>query len=176
VSGQADLTIDAGLKSTCNYCGFIRTPGFWKNYKNHMLDATFLKLIQNTQDFKYLTVAQAVKILSTNSGITKLGIPTLDGTDARFLKFLLTSEINAIWNGNDNAPGLSQIKASFKTCASCKLGAGYYQGTNKTVNQLLHQAYLDRKNFSSAEDSYVVYLGAGGENVTQGACLIQSTP
>jgi hypothetical protein len=161
------LTYDFGYRNAFsgNFCGFIRTPGFWKNYKNHMSDATFLNLVQHTQDFSYLTVKQAVKILGTNNGKTNLGIPELDGVDARFLKFLLTAEINAVWNGEDNATDLGGA-----------LGIGFYQGAGMTVNQLLHQAYLVRRTFSTAEDNYVVYLGAGGENSSQSACLVQSLP
>jgi hypothetical protein len=148
-----------------NYCGYIRTPGFWKNYKSHMTDATFLSLIQHTQDFSYLTVAQAVAILGKNSGTTNMGIAALDGTDATFLKFLLASEINAVWNGQDNAAALDG-----------SLGTGFYQGTGKTVNQLLSQAYADRKAFSADENSWVLYLGAGGETVDASSCLVQATP
>ncbi len=161
------LVYDFGYKSmfTGNYCGFIRTPGFWKNYKNHMSDATFLSIIQSTRDFKYLTISQAVKILGTNNGKTKLGIPELDGTDARFLKFLLTAEINAVWNGEDKAADLDGA-----------LGYGYYQDTNMSVNQLLQKAYLNRYAFSTEEYNYAVYLGGGGENDAETACLVQSTP
>ncbi len=157
------LTYDFGYNSTYtgNYCGFIRTPGFWKNYSKHMSDATFLNLIAHTQDFSYLTIAQAVKILSTNKGKTRLGIPALDGTDARFLKFLLTAEINAVWNGEDNAADLGG-----------QLGMGFYDDMGMTVNQLLHQAYLDRRSFSSAQYGYALYLGSGGEGSSSGSCLI----
>ena len=163
-AGQADITIDAGMQPipTVNYCGYIRTPGFWKNYSNHMSSATFLNLIQHTQNFSYLTVSQAVKILGTNNGITKNVHPDLNGVDARFLKFLLTAEINAVWNGQDNAAALGGL-----------LGTGYYQGTGLTVNQLLNQAYLNRRGFTSAQETYVVYLGATGEYVNASSCLVQ---
>ena len=161
VSGN-DSTIDAGLKPTVNYCAAIRTPGFWKNYSNHMTAATFLSIIQNTQDFNTLTVAQAVTILGTNNGTTSGINPALNGTDATFLKFLLDSEINAVWNGQDGAAAVNGI-----------FGTGFYQGTNLTVNALLHQSYLDRMSFSTAESNYVVYLGSGGENVGASACLVQ---
>ena len=161
VSGN-DNTIDAGLKPTVNYCAAIRTPGFWKNYSNHMTDATFLSLVQHTQDFSTLTIAQAVTILGTNNGTTKIGIPALDGTDASYLKFLLTSEINAIWNGQDASAGLSGL-----------YGTGTYQGTNQVVNAMLHQAYTDRKSCSTAETNFVLYEGAGGENVAAGSCQVQ---
>jgi hypothetical protein len=82
--------------------------------------------------------------------------------DATFLKFLLTSEINAVWNGQDNAAALDGT-----------LGNGNYQGTGMTVNQVLHQAYLDRNSFSTDQMTYANYLGAGGENVDQSACLVQ---
>ncbi len=155
------LTYDFGYRGPdVNYCGYIRTPGFWKNYKNHMSSATFLNLIQHTQDFNYLTVEQAVKILSKNNGSTRLGIPALDGTDARFLKFLLTAEINAVWNGQDTVADLGG-----------ELGIGFYEGT--TVNQLLRQAYLDRYHFSAGENDYVLYLGAGGEDSGASSCLVQ---
>ncbi len=163
--GQTDNSIDAGLSSIptdVNYCGYIRTPGFWKNYKNHMTNAVFLNLISHTQDFSTLSISQAIKILGTNNGTTKLGIPALDGVNATFLKFLLTSEINAVWNGNDNAAALNGL-----------MGLGFYQGTGLTVNQLLHQAYLDRRNFTSKENSYVLYLGSGGEGICADLCLIQ---
>jgi protocatechuate 3,4-dioxygenase beta subunit len=165
-AGQTDNTIDAGVVAqTVNYCATIRTPGFWKNYSNHMSSATFLNLIANTQDFSTLTVSQAVTILSTNNGTTSIGIPALDGVDATFLKFLLTSEINAVWNGQDNAAALGGL-----------LGTGTYQGTGMTVNQLLHQTYLDRRTFSSSESAYVLYLGGGGENVGASLCLVQPYP
>ena len=157
------LTYDFGYRGPdVNYCGYIRTPGFWKNYKNHMSDATFLSLIQHTQDFSYLTVKQAVAILSKNNGVTNMGIPALDGVDARFLKFLLTSEINAVWNGQDTAADLGGL-----------MGIGIYQGTGLTVNQVLRQTYLDRRGFSSAQYDYVLYLGAGGEGVGASSCLVQ---
>jgi protocatechuate 3,4-dioxygenase beta subunit len=167
VAGQAEITVDAGLQPTptVNYCGYIRTPGFWKNYKNHMSDATFLNLISHTQNFSTLTVKQAVAILSKNNGVTKMGIPSLDGVDARFLKFLLTAEINAVWNGEDTAATLGG-----------QLGIGIYQGTDLTVNQLLNQAYLDRRVFSPAQETYVVYLGATGEGVGASSCLVQPNP
>jgi protocatechuate 3,4-dioxygenase beta subunit len=156
-SGDNNLTIDAGLyqPAPCgtNLCGYIRTPGFWKNYDNHMSAATFLNLIQHTQDFSNLTVEEAVTILSTNNPAPQ-----------RFLKFLLTAELNAIWNGQDNAAGLGG-----------QLGTGIYQG-GQTVNQLLHQAYLDRNNFTSAEEDYVVYLGSGGEGQCANVCRVQSCP
>jgi len=161
--GQSDNTIDAGLRSTGgNYCGYIRTPGFWKNYSNHMSSATFQSLILHTQDFSYLTVSQAVAILSKNNGITKMGIPTLDGVNATFLKFLLTAEINAVWNGQDNAAGLNGL-----------MGIGIYQNTGMTVNQLLHKAYLHRRSFSSAEKAYVLYLGGNGEGASLCSCRIK---
>jgi hypothetical protein len=162
VAGVSDTTIDAGLKITACLCGYIRTPGFWKNYSNHMSSATFLNLISHTQDFSFLTVSQAVTILRTNYGTTELGIPALDGVNATFLKFLLTSEINAVWNGQDNAAGLSGL-----------LGIGFYQGTGMTVNQLLHQIYLDRRTFSSTENAYVLYLGSGGENQNGSSCPVK---
>jgi hypothetical protein len=145
-----------------NMCGYVRSPGFWKNYSNHMSDAAFLDLVSHTQDFSQLTVQQALAILSTNNGLTNIGIPELDGVDASYLKFLLSSEINAAWNGQENAaaPGGA-------------LGTGNYQGTGMTVDQLLHQAYLDRYNFSPAQKGYLEYLGAGGENADQNACLVQ---
>jgi protocatechuate 3,4-dioxygenase beta subunit len=159
-AGATDNTIDAGLKPAVNYCAYIRTPGFWKNYSNHMSKSTFLNLISHTQDFSTLTVNQAVTILSTNNG--KSTVPGYVGVDATFLKFLLTSEINAVWNGNDNAAALGGL-----------MGTGIYQGTGKTVNQLLGQAYLDRKSFSSDENAYVLYLGSGGEGVSGSKCLVQ---
>ncbi len=167
-AGQAETTVDAGLtqaSSTVNYCAFIRSPGFWKNYKNHMSDAIFLNIIQHTQDFSYLTVSQAVKILSKNSGTTKMGIPDLDGTNASYLKFLLTAELNAAWNGDVNAAGVGGT-----------LGTGYHQDAGLTVNNVLHQAYLDRKSFSMTQFAYLKYLGAGGETDGAGACQVQATP
>ena len=158
----SDLSIDAGLKPTVNYCAAIRTPGFWKNYTNHMTDAIFLNIIQHTQDFSNLTIAQAVKILGTNNGTTSGINSDLNGTNATFLKFLLDSEINAAWNGLDSAAALGGI-----------YGTGTYTGTGLTVNAILHQAYLDRKSFSTAQSNYVVYLGSGGENVGASACLVQ---
>jgi hypothetical protein len=162
-AGATDNTIDAGLVAI-NLCGYIRTPGFWKNYSSHMSTATFLSFIQHTQDFSYLTVSQAVTILSKNSGTTYMGIPALNGVNATFLKFLLAAELNAVWNGQDSAPALGG-----------QMGLGFYQGTGKTVNQLLHQAYLDRYHFTSTENSYVNYLGYGGEGAIACAtvCLIK---
>ncbi|MBI5352498.1 MAG: hypothetical protein HZB50_07670 [Chloroflexi bacterium] len=165
IAGQVDDTIDAGMKVVIpsNYCSFIRTPGFWKNYANHMSSATFLNLISHTQDFNYLTVAQAVTILSKNNGTTNMGIPALDGVNATYLKFLLTAEINAVWNGQDNAADLGG-----------QLGVGIYQGTNSTVNQMLHQAYLDRKKYSSSEKAYVLYLGGNGEGKSSCVCKVRA--
>jgi len=40
------------------------------NLVSHMTDATFLDIIQHTQDFSTLTIAQAVKILGPNNGTT----------------------------------------------------------------------------------------------------------
>ncbi len=110
-AGQDDLTWDAGLVQntpppviTVNLCVPIRTPGFWKNYDNHMTDATFLSLLNATQDFSGLNVKDAVSILSDNNGKSK--VSGFKGVDARDLKFLLTAEINAVWNGQDNATAL----------------------------------------------------------------------
>lgn len=166
--GTVQTSIDAGLKQkqVINYCSFIRSPGFWKNYKNHMSSSAFLTLISKTQDFSYLTVTQAVAILSKNNGSTQMGIPALDGVNASYLKFLLTSQLNAVWNGNEKAPAPGGI-----------LGTGTYQGTNMTVNELLHQAYLDRRNYSSEQLKSLQYLGAGGENAAGSSgddlCLVQ---
>lgn len=155
------LTYDFGYDSPINYCGFIVSPGYWKNYQQHMSSAAFLYLIQHTQDFSYLTLNQAVTILSRNNGTTKIGVP-LDGTNAAFLKFLLAAELNATWNGQDNLGGI--------------LGTGYYQGTSMTVNELLHQAYLDRYSYSTSEYNFVVYLGYGGETANADTCLVQPVP
>jgi hypothetical protein len=167
-AGATDNTIDAGLKlaQTVNYCGYIRTPGFWKNYDNHMTSATFKTLLENTQDFKALSVKDAVTILSTNNGKSKIsGYGDIyKNVDARFLKFLLTAEINAVWNGQDNAAALGGV-----------LDTGNYQGTG-TVNQLLSQAYAtltSTKTLSSTQGAYVVYLGGDGEGASAGACLVQ---
>ena len=159
-SAQNNLTIDAGLLR--NLCGYIRTPGFWKNYSSHMTDATFMNLINHTQDFAYkLTLLQAVTILSQNSGTSTV----YPGVNALDLKFLLASEINAVWNGNDNAPGLGG-----------ELGAGMYQGN--TVNYWLHLAYVNGvlgKKFTPADHAYVVYLSGGGEGQSAIACKVRAT-
>ncbi|MBI3162481.1 MAG: carboxypeptidase regulatory-like domain-containing protein [Chloroflexi bacterium] len=162
--GQVDSTIDAGLRYPVdvNYCGFIRSPGFWKNYKNHMSTAVFQNLITHTQDFSYLTAKQAVAILSKNSGVTRMGIPALDGVNASYLKFLLSAELNAVWNGQDNAADLGGT-----------LGIGIYQGTSLTVNQVLYQAYESRRSYSSAQLGYLTYLGSNGEDADANSCLVQ---
>jgi hypothetical protein len=160
-AGATDNTIDAGLKSSINYCGYIRTPGYWKNYKNHMSNATFLSFIGATLDFKTLTIQQVTTILGKNGGVTT-GINTdLNGVDAAYLKWLLTSEINAVWNGDDNTPALGGL-----------MGTGTYLGTGMTVNQFLHQAYLDRRAFSTNQFSILNYLGAGGEYKTTSECQV----
>jgi hypothetical protein len=156
------LCLQATPPTQVNYCGYVRSPGFWKNYSNHMSDGTFQSLISRTQDFSYLNVSQAKAILSTNNGTTNIGIAELDGVDASYLKFLLSSELNAAWNGQDTA-----------AAPDGTLGTGSYQGTAMTVNQVLHQAYLDRYNFSAIEKGYLEYLGAGGENADQNTCLVQ---
>ncbi len=155
------LTYDFGFLQV-DFCSYIRTPGFWKNYKNHMSEATFLGLVSHTQHFNSLTVEQAVTILKKNNGTTKMGIGDLDGVNARYLKFLLTAEINAAWNGQDNAATLSGL-----------MGTGIYQGTGMTVNQALDQAYINRRNFSSAENAWVLYLGGEGEGVPASSCQVQ---
>jgi hypothetical protein len=164
VTNDNVLTYDFGyrLEQVVNYCAYIRSPGFWKNYKNHMSDAAFLSLVSNTQDFSTLTVKQAVAIIGKNNGKTKIGVPELDGVDARYLKFLLVAQINAAWNGEPKSPALDGT-----------FGAGIYQGSGLTVNQLLHQAYLDRWNFSSEQLSMLNYLGADGEKDGLDSCLVQ---
>ncbi|HMB22991.1 MAG TPA: SdrD B-like domain-containing protein, partial [Anaerolineales bacterium] len=161
-AGETNTSVDAGLKPNVNYCSYIRSPGFWKNYSNHMSDAAFQNLLSHTQDFSYLTVSQARTILKTNNGTTKVGISQLGGVNASYLKFLLSAELNAAWNGQDNAASPNGM-----------FGNGSYQGTNMTVNQVLHQAYLDRYKFSSTQKGYLQYLGSDGENVNQDMCLVQ---
>lgn len=158
------LTYDFGYRVTevINYCGYIRSPGFWKNYKNHMSTAAFQNLVAHTQDFSYLTAKQALTILSKNTGKTKMGIPALDGVDAKYLKFLLTSQLNAVWNGQ---PATPEVDGTF--------GGGYYLSTGLTVDELLHQAYLDRRNYSSEQWSMLNYLGADGEKDNIDSCRVQ---
>ncbi|PKN92367.1 MAG: hypothetical protein CVU44_14610 [Chloroflexi bacterium HGW-Chloroflexi-6] len=164
VTNDNVLTYDFGyrLEQNVNYCGYIRSPGFWKNYKNHMSDAAFLSLVSKTQDFSNLTVKQAAAIIGKNNGKTKIGVPELDGVDARYLKFLLVSQINAVWNGEPKSPALDGT-----------FGSGTYQGIGLTVDQLLHQAYLDRYNFSVEQLDMLNYLGADGEADDMGSCLVQ---
>jgi len=123
-----------------------------------------MSLIAHTQNFSTLTKNQALTILSQNNG-TSTVIP---GVDARLLKFLLTAQINAIWNGQDRSAALGG-----------QLGTGVYVGTNLTVNQILHQAFVNgvtNKKFTSADETYVLYLGASGEGQSASACKVQPPP
>jgi len=64
-------------------CAGIFSPGYWKNYQNHYTDAQFLAIIHQTQDFKALSIGQAIDILSTQGG-----------GSADYARHLLASELN----------------------------------------------------------------------------------
>lgn len=147
-------SLDAGFKQLPNMCAYIRSPGYWANYQNHLSDATSLTIIQATQDFKTLTIAGAVKILNN--------------TKVQFSMFLLAAELNAVWNGNDNNPGIGGTFGST---------VYYYPGSSlngMTVNEILALGFAaDPKEPGTDLNNAIVYLGHGGETDSVFTCRIQ---
>jgi hypothetical protein len=139
-----------------NLCAFVRSPGFWKNYGNHMSAAQFQAIIAATDDYSSLTVAQALTILNNNGD--------------QYHRHLLSAELNAAWNGNEQnaAPGGS-------------FGTGIYSNpafpgsslNGLTVDQVNHLAFTT--NPASAGDdllAYVYYAGSDGEISSAATCLV----
>ena len=135
-----------------NLCSFIRSPGFWKNYSNHMSAATFDTILNATLHYGYLTPAQAVTILSTN--------------DPSFPKFLLSAELNAAWNGQDNNAGVggAMVNGTYHKTGSSLNG--------KTITQLLNQAHSHKSDPSQDESNAIEYLGSNGEGASAGDCRV----
>ena len=139
-----------------NLCASIRSPGFWKNYDNHMSDAHFLAIIQATQDYAGLSIAQALTILGN--------------TGDQYHRHLLSAELNAAWNGNESmaAPGGA-------------LGGGIYSNpafptsslNGLSVNAVAHIAFTTSAG-SAGDDlvAFVLYVGADGENASGSTCRV----
>jgi len=132
------------------------TPEFWKNYDNHFTDAVFLTIIQATQDYSGLTVAQALVILNNNGD--------------QYHRKLLTAELNAAWNGDENNAG-----------PGGQLSLGVYSNpafpssslNGQTVQQINHLAFLTSPGSAGDDlEAYVLYAGADGENASN--CLIMA--
>ena len=137
-----------------NLCSFIRSPGFWKNYQNHMTAAQFQSLISATQDYSTLTVAQALAILNDTSD--------------QFHRYLLSAEINAVWNGLTGAGAGT----------GGPLGSAIYHSPGSsldglTVEEINHLAASTASQTQELID-YVNYLGGRGENADSGSCRVTS--
>src|SRR5262249_32288641 len=139
-----------------NLCGFIRSPGFWSSYQNHMSDAQFSAILENTQDYSGLSIAQALAILTDTSD--------------QYHRHLLSAELNAAWNGDlgDPLPGNT-------------LGIGIYVNpaypssslNGLTVNQIDHIAYLTSPDAAGDDlQAFVLYVGGDGESASPTTCLV----
>jgi hypothetical protein len=136
-----------------NLCGFIRSPGFWQNYDNHMTDAQFLAIIQNTQDYAGLSVQQALAILTDNSD--------------QYHRHLLAAELNAAWNGDEtNAMPDDTFGLGIYTNPSSSLNG-------LTIDQINHMAFLAFSPSNDLQD-YVNYVGDIGETCDYTTCLVTS--
>lgn len=116
-----------------------------------MSAADFLKIIQATQDYANLDVQTAVGILNNNGD--------------QYHRYLLTAELNAAWNGNDNKakPG-GTLASGIYTASGSSLNG-------QTINQINHTAFLTTpQNAGSDLVTYLSYLGGGGENAATGTC------
>jgi hypothetical protein len=134
-----------------NLCAFIRSPGFWVNYDNHMTAAQFLAIIQATQDYSSLSVSDALSILND--------------TGDQYHRHLLAAELNAAWNGDEN-----------NAMPDGTFGAGIYINPGSslnglTIDQINHMAFLATSPSTDLQD-YVNYVGGGGENDGLGTCLV----
>lgn len=140
-------------------CAFIRSPGFWKNYDNHISATQFQSIISATQDYAGLTVAQALAILNNNGD--------------QYHRHLLSAELNAAWNGNESmaVPG-------------GQLGSGIYNNpafpgsalNGLTIDQINHLAFVTNPADAGPDLlAYIAYVGSGGENASGSDCLV-TTP
>jgi hypothetical protein len=147
----------ASATSPRSPCQNIRGPGFWKHYRHYLSDATFQALLNATEDYAGTIPAQAVIILGNNRD--------------KYHKFLLSAELNAVYNGQNLNPGISR-----------QLGKGTY-GVHAypksslhrmTVKQILHLAFrTDASHAGAALVEAVKYLGNGGKHDKFGSCLVQ---
>jgi len=132
-------------------CQFIVSPGFWKNH-----DAALMAILPATQDYSNLTFAQAHAIVSDNSD--------------QYHRFLLSAELNTVWSGDPQNPGLGG-----------RLGSAIYSNpafpnsplNGMTVDAINHLAFISNPNNAGADLlAYLTYVGSTGENNCGSSCLV----
>jgi hypothetical protein len=120
-----------------------------------MSSPIFLSIVQATTDFTNYTISEAVAVLSNNNN--------------QFLRFLLSAELNAAWNGNDNSAAVAAVGSGLGLGFVYK--AGPYYGLR--VNQALHNAYVAGTYQDGSCDSFITYAGSDGEYDTLNNCEIR---
>jgi hypothetical protein len=120
-----------------------------------MTSATFLTIIQATVDFQSYTVSQALVVLNDNNN--------------QFLRHLLSAELNAAWNGQDNNAGVAAPGTGFGV--GIVYAAGPYYGM--TVNAALHSAFLAGTYQDGSCDSFITYAGSDGEYDSLNICEVR---
>lgn len=116
-----------------------------------MTDAQFQAILNATQDYSTLTIPNALAILS--------------GTDA-YYRSLLSSEINAAWNGDDANPGPGGLMGD---AIYNNPGSSLDGWTVDAINQLAFTTLPE--NASADLIEAITYLGAGGEFDSISTCL-----
>lgn len=120
-----------------------------------MTDAEFLAILHATQDYSKLTIAEAIAILSGHGNL--------------YYRLLLSSEISAAWNGDDDNP-----------LPSGEMGDAIYHNPGSsldgwTVDQINHLAFMtDPSDASWDLNVALAYLGANGESDTPITCKVVS--
>jgi hypothetical protein len=101
-SGTPSVT--ASGTATPILCTYVRSPGFWAGYANRMTAAQFAALLAATPDFSAYAsnVAGAVALLSP---VTTAGVQPSNPQEMQ--RYLLSAELNAVWNGNAASPSTS---------------------------------------------------------------------
>jgi len=138
-------------------CQFIRSPGFWKNYKNHMTDSEFQAILNATPDYSALSTRDAIAILSNRWD--------------QYHRQLLSAELSAAWNNDLNNPG-----------AGGPLGLAIYSNpaypgsalNGMSVDSINHLAFTTNPWWAGADLwAYLNYVGGGGgESDTGSQCHV----
>lgn len=140
-------------------CQFIRSPGFWTNYSNHMTDSEFQAILNATPDYSALSITNAMAILS-------------NGGD-QYHRQLLSAELNAAWNNDLSNPG-----------AGGQLGLAIYSNPSypasslngMSVDSINHLAFTSNPSGAGADlGAYLNYVGGGaGQSDSGSQCQVTS--
>lgn len=134
----------SSLATTTNYCGYIYSPGYWKNWDNHYTAEEFQNLIDNTGHFAGLTPAEAVVILKNNRD--------------QFLRHLLSAELNGALNSR-----FTSGVYSYGSLTNIKV---------QDLYELAAASYPD--HIDNDLLSAVKYVGSDGEGASDSSCRIQA--